>query len=235
VAPDAAGMACDQDQIVKRTYGVVWREGVSPLAAGKLELLSSGLRLEGLEASREISYGDLSGVHVGRTALERINGRPSVVLERIGHVPVTIATVAESSLVGELAERLASLQLGAEAPRRLALVVPLRPGAHEAVGRLLQEGPPFDPEEMGELDRHEVFLAETEAIFLFESAKGLDAIAAVLAKSAFWQAAGEWAEHVAGPPRAAAGVYSWARAETADELSFLPTPGPGDSDGGDIF
>jgi xanthine/CO dehydrogenase XdhC/CoxF family maturation factor len=162
-------------------------------------------------------------------------GYRSVVLERVGHDPVTIAAVAQPSVVGEIAERLAALQLGAAAPRRLAIVVPLRPGAQEAARQLLAHGPPFDPEEMPELDRHEVFLTPDEAIFVFESDRAANAIAAVLSKPELLQATGAWEEHLAGPPRLAESVYSWARAEKADELSFLPTPGPGDSDGGDIF
>jgi len=220
---------------MQRTYGVVWREGVSPLASGKLELLTRAVRLEGRERSQDIPYEGLSGVHVGRTAAERINGRPSLILERIGRVPVTIATVAQSSLVGEIAERLAEFQLGAVAPRRLMLVLPLRPAAHEAVRELLAQGPPFDLEQIPELDGHEIFLTSAEAIFVFESANGADAIAALLARSEFWQAAGAWHEHLVGPPRLAEEAYSWARPVGADELSFLPTPGPGDSDGGDIF
>lgn len=220
---------------MQRSYGVVWREGASPLASGKLELLSRGLRLEGLDGAHEIPYQGVSGVRVGRTAAERINGCPSVVVERVGQYPVTIAAVAQPSVVGEIVERLAALQLGAAAPRRLAIVVPLRPGVQEAVRRLLAQGPPFDPEEMPELDRHEVFLTPEEAIFVFESDRGADAIAAVLSKAELWKATAAWQEHLAGPPRLAESVYSWARAEEGDELSFLPTPGPGDSDGGDIF
>jgi hypothetical protein len=220
---------------MRRTYGVVWRDGGSPLAAGKLELLPRGVRLDGRDRSQDISYQELSGVHVGRTAAERINGRPSVVLERIGHMPVTIATVAQSSLVGEIAERLASYQLGAGAPRQLMLVLPLRPGAQDEVRQLLTQGPPFDPGEIPELERHEVLLTPAEAIFVFESEAGADAIAALLAKAELWQAAGAWQEHIAGPPRLAESVYSWARGEDPDEVFFLPTPGPGDSDGGDIF
>jgi hypothetical protein len=120
-------------------------------------------------------------------------------------------------------------------PRRVALVVPLLPGAHEAVRRLLEHSPPFDPAEMPELELHELFLTREEAIFVFESDRSADATAAVLSKPELWKATGAWEEHLAGTPRLAEIIYSWARAEEADELSFLPTPGPGDSDGGDIF
>jgi hypothetical protein len=110
--------------------------------------------------------------------------------------------------------------------RRLAIVVPIRLDAHDEVRRLLEAGPrPFDPEEAPELDRCEAFLTKEEAILIFESEQGANALR---------QAGAPWEELVAGPPRIAVAVYSWERPEEAG-LSFLPTPGPGDSDGGDIF
>jgi hypothetical protein len=220
---------------MQRTYGVVWREGGSQLATGKLELLASGVRLEGRESSREIPYGRVSGVHVGRRPEERIDGRPSIVLERFGKPPVTIATVAQPSLVREIAERLAALQLDAAAPRSIALVVPLKPGSDEAVRALLAQGPPFDPEQLPELEHHQVFVSDEQVIFAFQSSGGVDAFASRLVDPDLLQAALAWREHVAGPPHIAEGVYSWTRSEESEELSFLPTPGPGDSDGGDIF
>lgn len=225
----------DDPSHAKKLWSRLARRRLSALTGGKLELLPRGVRLEGRDRKQDIPYEGLSGVHVGRTAAERVNGSPSLVLERIGHLPITIATVAQSSLIGEVAERLAAFQLGAVGPRRVILVLPLKPGAQEAVRALLAQGPPFDSDQIGELDRHEVFLTSAEAIFVFESAQGADTIAALLTKPEFWQAAGAWQEHVAGPPRLAESLYSWARAAEPDELSFLPTPGPGDSDGGDIF
>jgi hypothetical protein len=94
-----------------RTYGVVWREGAAPLATGKLELLPLGLRLEGRERSKEIPWIGVGSVRVGRSAAERINGCASIVVERPGGEPVTIATVGQPSLVGEIAERLAAMHL----------------------------------------------------------------------------------------------------------------------------
>jgi hypothetical protein len=220
---------------MQRTYGVVWREGASQLAAGKLELLASGVRLEGREGSREIPYGGVSGVHVGRRPEERIDGRPSIVLERFGGPAVTIATVAQPSLVGEIAERLAALQLDATAPRGIALVVPLKPGSGEAVRALLAQGPPFDPEQLPELEHHQVFVSDAQVIFAFQSSGTVDAFAARLVDPDLLQAALAWREHIAGPPQIAEGVYSWTRTGQPEDVSFLATPGPGDSDGGDIY
>ena len=39
---------------------------------------------------------------------------------------------------------------------------------------------------------------------------------------------------VASPPKAET-IFPWARFGIFEELSFEPTPGPGDSEGGDVF
>jgi hypothetical protein len=220
---------------MQKSYGVVWREGVRPVVAGKLELLPLGLRLEGRNRVRDIPYERLAGVHVGRSAAERLDGRPSVVLERRGGEAVTISTVAQSSLVGEIAERLAELQLGAKEEEPLVVVLPLKPGATEEVRALLDAGSPFDPAAIEGLERHEVFLTDSEVVFLFESSLSADALAALLSNSEIWQAAAAWQEHVAGPPRIAESMFSWSQADEPADVYYLPTPGPGDSDGGDIF
>jgi len=218
---------------MQKSYGVVWREGEHPVSAGKLELLPRGLRLEGRNSLREIPYGGLAEVRVGRTTAERLNGRPSVVLERRTGEPVTIGTVAQPGLVGEIVERVAAFQLGA-ATGRTAIVIPLQPGSRDAVRELLRGGPPFDPEQVPGLDRHEVFLTSDEAIFVFEASRA-DALEPLLAQPELWQAAAAWHDHVAGPPRIAEDAFSWARADDSEGVSYLATPGPGDSEGGDIY
>ena len=137
--------------------------------------------------------------------------------------------------MGEIVEQLAALQRDPEAPVLIAVVVPLKPGSRDAVRGLLRRGPPFDPEKIPGLERHEVMLTEEEAIFLFESELGQEALTSLLSEASFWQAAAEWRDHLAGPPRLGEDVYSWASGAESEELSYLPTPGPGDSDGGDIF
>jgi hypothetical protein len=119
------------------------------------------------------------------------------------------------------------------APSRALLVLPLVNGAQKRVAELLRKGPPFDPAEVG-LGRHQVFLTENEAVFLFEAISA-DAAERLLSSSGVWTAAAAWKDFVAGPPRLADDSYSWVRARTDDHLSFEATPGPGDSDGGDVF
>ena len=112
--------------LMHTSYGVVWRDGEGPLARGKLELLPRAVRLEGLTGTepttREIAYDYLSEIRVGRSTEERIDGRPSLVLEPRSGETISIASVAQAGVVAELAERLAELQLGAEGPHRIAVV-----------------------------------------------------------------------------------------------------------------
>lgn len=96
---------------MRSTYAVVWREGAGPLARGRLELLPSGLELDGLADSshvrREIAYEELAQVRIERSSADRLNGHPSLVIERVDGEPIVLASVALQGVVAELAEHLA--------------------------------------------------------------------------------------------------------------------------------
>jgi hypothetical protein len=200
---------------MQKTYGVVWRDGSLPLATGMLELRPRDLRFEGVADSRPaaqtIAYEELAAVRVGRTSAERIEGRPTVIIERRAGPPVTLTTVAQTTLLGEIVERLTALQVGDDAQRRTVVVVPIREDAHDAVRALLDAGPPFNPSKLPGLDRHEVFLTLDEVVFLFDSSFGAHAIEPLLADSELWKAAASWHEYLAGPPRIAEEIYAWRR------------------------
>ena len=232
---DAARASREDHGQMERSYGIVWQEGSRAPVPGKLELLPRALRLDGRTGTREVPYETVAAIRIGRSPSERINGGPSVVVERNLGDPITIATVAQPSLVREIAERLAALRLGAETSNRVIVIVPLKPESHASVSRLLKQGPPFDPGAIEGLDRHDVFLTSDEAVFLFESHLAAEALAPLLADPKLWKAVSAWGEYVAGPPRIAEEVFSWSRGEAAEDVSFLPTPGPGDSDGGDFY
>src|SRR3954468_13210438 len=198
---------------MRTSYGVIWREGAAAPVTGKLELLPRALRVDGRSAdgpvSREIAYDSLDGVRVGRASAERIVGGPTVIIERHGAAAITIGTVAQPSVLNEIAERLTALQL--DAPRRTVVILPLRDGALEHVRALLDDGPPFDPDSVPGLERHEVFLTSHHALFLFESRAESEPLVALLAEPALWEAAAGWREQLAGPPLVAENVYAWLR------------------------
>jgi hypothetical protein len=95
-------------------------------------------------------------------------------------------------------------------PSRVVVVVPLQPGARERVRELLEGGPPFDPEAAG-LERHQVFLTDQEAVFLFEASAqaALDRLARSLRLR---DAAVAWRDLIAADEvRLADVAYSWVR------------------------
>src|SRR4029079_12385022 len=128
--------------------------------------------IESRPAVQTIPYSELAGVRVGRTAAERIDGPPSVIIERRAGPPLTLTTVAQSTLLGEIVERITALQVGGEGQRRTVVIIPIREEAHDAVRALLDAGPPFDPSALPGLERHEVFLTLDEVVFLFDSSFG---------------------------------------------------------------
>jgi hypothetical protein len=94
--------------------------------------------------------------------------------------------------------------------QRLAVIAHLKSGSHDDAQRLIQEGPPFDPAELG-FDRHFVFLGGDDVVFVFEGENVhlvLDALANDPARSAAFAA---WGPVLAGTPRLAHETYSWER------------------------
>lgn len=224
---------------VSATYAVNWEEQPGERCSGKLELRSRSLHFDGLDDGRPrttaVPYRAISAVRVARSSADRLRERPTLLLERRGRPPIRISGVAQSGIVSELAERLAAFNLGEERPvSRVVVIIPLMQGARDRVSALVRTGPPFDPEEVG-LERHHVFLTEREAVFVFEGTTS-EAIRRLAEDADVWIAASEWAGLVAGPPLVAEDVYDWIRPpEPPENVVYTPTPGPGDSEGGNLY
>jgi hypothetical protein len=103
---------------MQQTYGVVWTDGESPTTSGSLEFRAEGLLLAGRNRTEHVPYAELKSVRVGRSNGDRLDGRPSLLLERAGGARLTIAAVGQTVVVRELAERLAALQREAQADAR---------------------------------------------------------------------------------------------------------------------
>ena len=134
----------------------------------------------------------------------------------------------------ELAEQFVALQTGPEpSVTRIAVIVPLVEGAGERARALFRSDPPLDPAALA-IEKQEVFVTDSEIAFVFETSDR--GILERLAGPTSWVAAPEWRDIVAGKPHVAQVGYWWSRpdAETAG-LAFTPTPGPGYSEGGDVF
>lgn len=192
------------------SYAVTWCEPDRTPLSGRLELRTHAIHFEGAANGRpvmkEVPYAEVEGVHIGRESNDRIGGRPALVVERTAAPEVRVASIIAPGILSELAEQIAGRHLRGAA-RTLAVLVRLRDGSHDAVRELLATGPPFDPRTVG-LTRHQVFLTETDVVFLFEVV-GPGTIEELLRQAGVWASAEGWLQHVASPPRIAERVYDW--------------------------
>jgi hypothetical protein len=197
------------------SYAAIWREPTGTIARGKAELNPHALLLDGVAAEgqlsrREIPYTQIEGVRIGRTPEERLNSRPTLVLERASSPPLQL-DVLGAGMLFELADLLAALTLERrERYERVTLIVPLKNDRVEQARALIAAGPPFDPETKG-LERHEVFLTASEAVFLFEGPSAADVVQRLARDPAAWRAAMKWRPILDGAPRLARSAYSWQR------------------------
>ena len=93
---------------------------------------------------------------------------------------------------------------------RLVVVAPLREGARESAQLLIADGPPFD---LGTstLEKHEVYVTEREAIFVFEGADPRAEVERLVGDPSVWRAAAAWRECLAGRPRIADEAFTWSQ------------------------
>jgi hypothetical protein len=117
---------------------------------------------------------------------------------------------------------------------QLVVVVPLRPGTADRARELLAGGPPFDLAET-DFHRHAVHMTEHEVIFFFDAHGESATLTLPAEETAVWQAAAAWREVMGEKPRVARLAFSWERPEPSGDVFYEPTPGPGDSDGGDLY
>jgi hypothetical protein len=97
--------------------------------------------------------------------------------------------------------------------QRLAVIARLKEGTTERAAELIAEGPPFDPRAAG-FERHSVFLAADQIVFVFEGGS-LAPLVRMLREADDTGALGAWSEVIEGIPHVAREVYAWVRpAET---------------------
>jgi hypothetical protein len=94
--------------------------------------------------------------------------------------------------------------------KRMMIVARLREGTTQEAEALLEQGPPFDPEELG-LDSHSAYLTSSEVVFVFE-ARGVEWIVNDIIDDPVVAAAlAPWRELVEGMPHIAHERFRWSR------------------------
>src|SRR6266511_4571713 len=205
------------------SHAVVWRTRGGEVYKGRLDVNEEGLRLTGTGPKGEfggmrIRYDDLSGIHIGRAAHERINGLRSLVVESARSSPIHVASVEGVGTIFEIGALLAELRSEKTAgTSSVAVVVPLKRGSAARARALVREGPPFDP--AIRFERHHVFVSEREVVFVFEGEDVKRAVQELARTPAVWKAASAWRDCLRGPPRLAEEGYSWPRRDV-DPTAF---------------
>src|SRR5579862_5314537 len=200
---DVGGLAHRDRCAMEKRFAVVFREGNGPRVAGSLEagpdrLLLSG-RGEGRSITLRVRPAGVSEVRVGRRPADRLNGYPTLVLEREGLPPVQVAPLGVGSL-HEIVDLVGELQRRHGAGDQLVVAVPLKPGCLGRARRLLAHGPPVDPAALG-LTGHTVYLREGEAVFVFRGPDVDAKVSRAMRSTAVWRAGLAWQECIAGRPR----------------------------------
>ncbi len=211
------------------SYPVHWRAGDGETGPATMRVTQNGLVLEGGGRRLEVPSDEIAHVRVADE-----DGRNAVVVERRGDEPLTVMLAHggdEDGMIGALL----TLETLAARRRRIAVIAPLKPGSHQAAAELLRAGPPFDPEQINALERHDVLLTPREAIFVFDFSDDSGAFATLAADPSLLVSATQWNDLLDGPPRIGDLAFSWSRTPEADGASYLATPGPGDSEGGDVY
>lgn len=182
-------------------FAVVFRDGPHQ-ATGALDVEDDRLLLHGRTATGElrleIPLSELSEVRVCRQPAERLNGYPTLMLDRKSLPTVQVAPLG-IALLPEITELLVSLTRPDEGDT-LLVVVPLRPGCLSRARELLAKGPPLDPASLG-LSSHDVYLSESEAVFVFCGSNVRAQVNKAVRHPAVWRAGLAWQRCFADTPQ----------------------------------
>jgi hypothetical protein len=95
---------------MQESYAVNWQGFDGDEHAGRLDVGSSALHLEGGNGSGpvvcDVAYAELDDVHVTRRLDERLRGLPTLVLRRHDGRTLRVACIAEPGALSDLAEQL---------------------------------------------------------------------------------------------------------------------------------
>ena len=185
-------------------YAASFRAGFSSPAVGALIVEESRVLLEGRSDQGRVAlslpFSELSEVRVGRLPEERLNGHSALLISSSDGTLIRVVPMG-FGLLNELAELLMALADEHGDPHeQVAVVLPLRKGRLARARELVAQGPPFDPALLG-LTRHEVFLTEQEATFVFEGRNVRTKFQRLTRDPTLWQAGLAWRSCVGGRPR----------------------------------
>ena len=90
-------------------YAVLWSKDDGPTMAGKLELLGDVIQLDGRNGRvvrLSLPLEAIASARIGRALVERLHGRPVLMLDVRGGGQIRVATLAGAGALHELADSL---------------------------------------------------------------------------------------------------------------------------------
>jgi hypothetical protein len=126
------------------SYAAIWAEAEDAPCSGCVALADDGLTLTGSALlagdARLLRYADVLGVEIVRDPSLRLNGYPTLRIERRGGPPLRVSTIG-LGVLGELNQLLATAVANGQ-PQLVGIVVPLRKRALAGAAALIEQGPP---------------------------------------------------------------------------------------------
>jgi hypothetical protein len=108
---------CSYARLAMTTYAVTWREPDGQIFVGRLALGAGALRLDGRRrgadgrtVSREFGYAQLRGSRFGSRGAERLDGRPTLIVEQHDGAYLIADVGLGAPIIRELVDRLAELR-----------------------------------------------------------------------------------------------------------------------------
>lgn len=89
------------------SYAVLWSQGDGPTMAGKLELADDAILLEGQNGRVvhvSLPLAAVASARIGRTGVERLHGRPVLLIDMRCGQRIRVATLAGAGALHELAD-----------------------------------------------------------------------------------------------------------------------------------
>lgn len=115
------------------TYAVTWREPDGQTFIGRLTLGRFTLRLEGRRrgakeppVNRQLRYEEIRSHRIGGRGADRLDGRPTLVVERPDGTYLVAGAGTGAPIVRELVDRLADLRPGSPAANPQPICAPTR-------------------------------------------------------------------------------------------------------------
>jgi hypothetical protein len=212
-------------QNLTNSHQVVWAVNGGDPITGTLEVAGEDIRLaghaqDGTGAACRIAATELFHVSESGAETDRVNGLRTVVLDERGGRRILIAPQAGGEHLSEIAVLLQDAADLAGRLTRLVVRVPIDPAQAERVRELVRRGPPYDLNQIPEVEHHEVYVRDRDVMFLFEGADPGLAVERVMRDARVWSALERWDDYVTGPPSVVDPDYTWSRRRpAADEVT----------------